>query len=147
MSARDLSDDDAFALRDAEPDEDPRAGLGYRASPVAPSKPDPDRLEYCAEGRDCKGYKAGAWLIQRPRGGTARNTCIACVGRLNRAHTDRVTGAIRDLKAAVATGRGDDERSAMSELTALAGAHQAGETIAAIRLSLNEKPAQKGYRR
>ncbi len=137
-------DEDDFARRD---DEEPRAATGYQPAPVKPAPVDPDRLLFCAQGRDCQGFKAGAWLIQRPRGGTARDTCIACVGRLNRAHTDRITGTIRDLKAAAAMGRSDDERAAMLELTSLAGAHQAGETMAAIRLALNEKPQKGGGRR
>lgn len=124
-------DDDAFADRDDAPDERPL---------VAPE----DRLYFCAQGKDCRGYRAGALLFQRPRSaGLARDTCAACVGRINRAHVERTREAVRALKTAVATGRSNDERDAMATLVAMVGAHQADQTIGAIRQSLTEAPAKR----
>jgi hypothetical protein len=147
VSARDFDDeDDSLA---ANPEE-PRADLGYQPAPVRPvrtEKPREPDLERCSEGKDCPGHKVMPPLFQRPRAATPeRKTCMTCVGRLNREHVERIRDAIRDLKAAAATGQSGAEYDAMERLRKLVGDHQAAETIKAIRDTLAQKPAAGGRR-
>lgn len=142
---------DAFAARDAE--DDPREDAGYRAAIKAPAKPAPvvedDGTKKCASGH-CKGYKPGTILhpppINRP-GEREPRWCGACVGNWNRNRVEETRDTIRALKGAAATGNSDEERRCMNQLESLVGPHQAGETISAIRASLDAKPTKGGHRR
>lgn len=142
--------DDAFARRD----EDPREDTGYMPAPrqVAPApattKP-ADKLEHCA-AEDCEGFKPGALLhpppINRP-GDRDPRWCAACVGDWNRRRVEQTRDTIRGLKSAAATGNSDEELRCMDQLESLVGPHQAGDTVSAIRASLDAKPTKGGHRR
>ncbi len=134
--------------------EEPRVDTGYRA-PAPPAIP-PGRgvCRDCRAGEDTLrapvAWERGVPLYCRPRatGESAahRVVCATCVGKINREHTERITDAVRALKAASVMGNGDDERAAHKQLATLAGAEAADGCAAALRNAASEKPAKGGRR-
>lgn len=129
--------------------DDLRDEQGYAPAPSAlPVPPGRGVCRDCDAGRDTLRHanlgERGVALYQRPRatgeGAAHRVICNDCVGKINSAHTERITGAVRDLKSAALVGNNAAEREAFVQLAALAGKEAAEGCAAALRQTATEKP-------
>ena len=124
--------------REAEPDLDeladvaPTSPASARTGPTtAPAMPNlPGAVGNC---RRCPAEKV---LLFSTLSSPTPIICGRCQGNDNRGLTENIRDTIRSLKAAAACGNHSEERTLMAQLGGFVGKHQAEQTVAAIRQSL-----------